>query len=235
MNILITGASSGIGAATAKKLSENGHLLLLASRSKEKLEKLNNSLGGKHVVAAVDVCDYSALSIAVNDFSEKNGGLEVLVNNAGLGIFDPMVDGKIKDWHQMVDVNIKGLLNAIHCSLPLLKEAKGHLLNIGSVAAHHVFPNNGVYCATKHAVLAISESLRLELSSELRVTTISPGAVNTPFIDQTNNEDLLKNYKSYFAAGLDPMVIANQIAWAIEAPKEVVLSEIIVRPNKQTI
>jgi NADP-dependent 3-hydroxy acid dehydrogenase YdfG len=235
MNILITGASSGIGAATAKKLSENGHLLLLASRSKEKLDGLNQRLGGQHVVAALDVCDYNALSSAVNDFSQKNGGLDVLVNNAGLGIFDPMVDGKIEDWHQMVDVNIKGLLNAIHCSLPLLKEAKGHLLNIGSVAAHHVFPNNGVYCATKHAVLAISESLRLELSSELRVTTISPGAVNTPFIDQTNNEDLLKNYKSYFAAGLDPMVIANQIAWAIEAPKEVVLSEIIVRPNKQTI
>ena len=161
--------------------------------------------------------------------------LDVVLNNAGLGVFDPVGESKIEDWHMMIDVNIKGLLNVTHITLPILRSNKGHLINVGSVASHNVFPNSGVYCATKHAVLAISESIRLELANEVRVTTISPGAVNTPFIDQTTNEDLLKDYKAYFAAGMSPEIIAEQISWAIQAPKDVVLSEIMIRPNKQLI
>lgn len=235
MNIIITGASSGIGAATAERLDKNGHQLLLLARSEGKLNELNKKLGHRHQIAVVDVCDYDNLKAAVYDFAASFGQIDVLVNNAGLGVFDPVGEGKIEDWHTMVDVNVKGLLNAIHICLPYLRKSLGHLVNLGSVASHNVFPNSGVYCATKHAVLAISESLRMELSEELRVTTISPGAVNTPFIDQTNNEDLLKSYKSYFAAGMSPNIIAEQISWAIEAPKNVVLSEIMIRPNKQNI
>lgn len=235
MNIIITGASSGIGAATAERLDKNGHQLLLLARSESKLKELNETLSQRHHIAAVDVCDYDKLKTAVDGFAASSGSIDVLVNNAGLGVFDPIGAGEIEDWHTMVDVNVKGLLNAIHIGLPYLRKSLGHLINLGSVASHHVFPNSGVYCATKHAVLAISESLRMELSEELRVTTISPGAVNTPFINQTNNQDLLKSYKSYFAAGMSPKIIAEQISWAIEAPKDVVLSEIIIRPNKQNI
>jgi NADP-dependent 3-hydroxy acid dehydrogenase YdfG len=160
------------------------------------------------------------------------GRIDVLVNNAGLGIFDPIAEGKLDDWHTMFDVNVKGLLTCIHLAIPELRKSKGQLINITSVAAHNVFPNSGVYCSTKHAVLAISEAVRLELGTEIRVTSISPGSVNTAFIDQTRNEQLLANYKDYFAAGLSPDDIARQILYTIDAPDNQVISEIIIRPNK---
>ena len=233
--ILITGASSGIGAASAKKLHELGHQLILLARRGDALKQLNEELGGKHHLIEADVMDYERIKSKLIPIVEELNGLDAVLNNAGLGVFDPVREGKIEDWHLMVDVNIKGLLNITHITLPLLRSNKGHLLNVGSVASHNVFPNSGVYCATKHAVLAISESIRLELANEVRVTTISPGAVNTAFIDQTSNEDLLKDYKSYFASGMSPEIIAEQITWAIEAPRNVVLSEIMIRPNKQPI
>lgn len=234
-NILITGASSGIGAASARKLNEQGHQLILLARRGDALNKLNSELGGNHQTIESDVTNYEDVKSKLLPIVKELGGLDAVLNNAGLGVFDPVGDGKIEDWHLMVDVNVKGLLNITHMTLPLLRSSQGHLINVGSIASHHVFPNSGVYCATKHAVLAISESIRIELANEVRVTTISPGAVNTEFIDQTSNEDLLKDYKSYFAAGMSPEIIAEQIAWAIEAPKNVVLSEIMIRPNKQPI
>lgn len=230
--ILITGASSGIGEATARALHNNGHTLFLVARNTSKLESLKAELGENVFVHALDVKDYAAVQNIVNVAQDKMGGIDVLINNAGLGIFDPVAQGKIEDWHEMFDVNVKGLLNCIHAALPQLIEQKGHIINLGSVASHHVFANSGVYCATKHAVFAISESLRIELPDKIRVTTISPGSVNTAFIDQTKNEALLKDYKSYFAAGMSPEWIADNIRYAVEAPENTVVSEIIVRPNR---
>lgn len=230
--IIITGASSGIGEATARTLHASGHTLYLVARNTSKLESLKTELSERIHVYSADVKDYAAVQTFVQDAIQKMGGVDVLINNAGLGIFDPVAQGKIEDWHEMFDVNVKGLLNCLHVALPHLIEQKGHVINLGSVASHNVFANSGVYCATKHAVFAISESLRIELPDKIRVTTISPGSVNTAFIDQTKNEELLKDYKSYFAAGMSPEWIADNIRYAVEAPENTVVSEIIVRPNR---
>lgn len=230
--IFITGASSGIGYATARSLAGSGHSVFLIARRTEPLNELAIAYPDKVAFAAADVRDPHAVQSAFDACLERFGKVDVLVNNAGIGIFDPVSEGALNDWHTMVDVNIKGLLTCIHIALPELRKRRGHLINLTSVAAHSVFPNSGIYCSTKHAVLAISEAVRLELGTEVKVTSISPGAVNTAFIDQTTNSALLSNYKDYFASGLSPDDIATQICYAIEAPEHSVISEIIIRPNK---
>jgi len=231
-NILITGASSGIGAATARLLASKGFRIGLLARSTNKLNALAEELGDRCMVLTCDVTQYASVQQSIQQFTSAYGALDVLVNNAGLGYFDTLVGGKIEEWHTMVDVNIKGVLNCIHASLPALVDSRGHVINLGSLASHQVFPNSGVYCATKHALIAISDSLRLELPDKLRVTTISPGSVDTPFIMSTSNASMLEQYKDYFAAGLRPEMIANQILHAIEASEGGVISEIIIRPNR---
>lgn len=230
--ILITGASSGIGLATAHTLAQQGHTVIASARRAEALTALEKEYPNRVFAFPADVCDVEAMKALVQYAIERGNKLDVLINNAGLGIFDPLPEGKLEDWHTMIDVNIKGLLNATHAAIPALRESRGAIINLTSVAAHNVFPNSGVYCATKHAVLAISESLRLELGTEIRITSISPGSVHTEFIDQTKNEELLKNYKDYFASGLKAQDIADQIAHVVNAPENTVISEIIIRPNK---
>jgi NADP-dependent 3-hydroxy acid dehydrogenase YdfG len=230
-HIVITGASSGIGRTTSNLLLDKGHKVSLLSRSIEKLSAEFDS--PRASLIQCDVKDYASVQKAISMAIEAQGPIDVLINNAGLGVFDKFADGKIEEWHNMIDTNVKGVLNCLHAALPHLISSKGHIINIASVAAHHVFPNSGVYCSTKWAVAAISESIRLELSNEVRVTTISPGAVNTPFIDQTSNEALLKDYKGYFAEGLDPTIIAQNILHTINTSDTAVISEIIVRPNRQ--
>lgn len=231
-NILITGASSGIGAATARMLHAKGYQLGLLARNTERLNELAGELGDRCMVLTCDVTRYDDVKKSILAFTGACGPLDVLINNAGLGYFDTLVGGKIEEWHTMVDVNVKGVLNCIHVALPSLIEARGLVINIGSLASHQVFPNSGVYCATKHALIAISDSLRLELPDKLRVTTISPGSVDTPFIHSTSNAQMLEQYKDYFAAGLRPEMIAQQILHAIEASSGGVISEIIIRPNR---
>lgn len=233
--IFITGASSGIGKATAEKLAAQGHRLIITARRKDRLMELEKNYPDLILAIELDVQDASAVKMALEQGVAHFGQLDVLVNNAGLGYFDPLEEGSIEQWDTMIDTNIKGLLYCIHAALPHLIASKGHIVNLGSVASHNVFANSGVYCATKHAVWAISESIRTELADKVRVTTISPGSVNTEFVDQTTNEELLKNYKPYFAAGMTGELIADQIAWAINAPKNAVITEIIIRPNKQPI
>lgn len=231
--IILTGASSGIGEATAKLAVARGHQILLVARSSEKLKALTEELGPQAAFFVADVRDVEGMRAMVQEAKKLWGGVDVLINNAGLGYFDPLVQGRLEDWHEMIDVNVKGVLNALHAALPELMQSKGHVINMGSVASHFVFPNSGVYSATKHAVFAISESLRMEIPDQVRVTTISPGSVNTPFIDKTHNEKLLQDYKSYFAAGMEAGWIAEQVLYALEAPDNAVISEIITRPNRQ--
>ena len=226
--ILITGASSGIGEATARVLAQQGHTVCLVGRNKERLQKLTD-------VGTTFECDMRQpedFKKVVDAIVGQHGQLDVLINNAGLGFFNPIAEAPLEEWHEMVDTNIKGALTAIHSCLPHLIQAGGHIVNIASVGAHNVFANSGVYCATKHALLAISEGLRLELSGKINVTTISPGPVATAFIDQTHNPKLLKEYKDYFAAGLDPKTVANQIAHALASSEDGVVSEIIIRPKR---
>lgn len=230
--VFITGASSGIGKAAAEHVLKAGHTVFATARSEAALKALARSNPQAFNYAVADVTDVDAMKAAFLKCLESFGRIDVLVNNAGMGIFDPIASGKLDDWHTMFDVNVKGVLTCIHLAVPELRKTRGQLINITSVAAHNVFPNSGVYCSTKHAVLAISEAVRLELGTEIRVTSISPGSVNTAFIDQTRNEELLANYKDYFAAGLSPDDIARQILYTIEAPENQVISEIIIRPNK---
>ncbi len=227
--IIITGATSGIGMAVAKRASKD-HKLLLLGRNVEVLERLKTELGGEHKVMACDVTDVAQCNAAIAEAKSRFGGVDVLINNAGLGYFDPLVSGNLDQWHHMVDVNIKGVLNMFHGCLPHLLESKGHVVNIGSVASHHVFPDSGVYAATKHALFAISESIRVELMGKVRVTTISPGAVNTDFINKTTNEELHGKMKDYFATAMNPDSVALQIMNAITAPADSVVNEIILRP-----
>jgi NADP-dependent 3-hydroxy acid dehydrogenase YdfG len=230
--VLLTGASSGIGRATAELLAEQGHSIVAAARRMDALEALAEKFPGKIFPVHCDVTDVAQVRAAKELAVRELGGIDVLINNAGLGKFDPLIEAKLEDWHHMFDVNVKGLLSCIHVVLPELRKSRGDIINLGSVASHNVFPNSGVYCATKHAVLAISESLRLEVGNEVRITTISPGAVNTEFIDHTENKALLDSYKPNFEAGLTAEMIADQIAHCVNAPASSVISEIIIRPNK---
>ena len=230
-NVIITGGSSGIGAATAQLLIEKGHRVHLMGRNQAKLSELKNQLGERCSYTVGDVRNTEDCAATYSEAKNAMGCVDVLINNAGLGIFDPLKEAKLEDWHEMVDTNIKGILNMIHLTLSELIERKGHVINLGSVASHHVFANSGIYCATKHAVLAISESLKVEHSKHIRITTICPGAVNTPFIHATKNEELLKEYVPNFEKGLDPLNIAAQMVHVIEAPECVNISEIIIRPG----
>lgn len=231
--IALTGASSGIGEATAMALSNSPHILILLSRNETKLKEIAEKLECPVFVLPTDVTQVGEVNEAFRTIEEKFGGLDVLINNAGLGYFDPIDGGDILQWNNMIDTNIKGVLNCLHFALPLLKKSEdGQVINVASVAAHQVFPNSGVYCATKHAVGAISKSLHIELASQVKVSTISPGAVNTPFVESTTNKDMKGDLQKYFAGGLEPSVIAEQIVHCIEQPKNVTVSEIIVRPKR---
>jgi NADP-dependent 3-hydroxy acid dehydrogenase YdfG len=202
--------------------------LVLVGRNEDKLK----ALAPYGDVFACDMRDTAKFQSLVTQTVSVHGGLHALINNAGMGHFNPVKDAPLHEWHDMVDINIKGALTAIHTCLPHLLAVRGHLINIASVGAHHVFPNSGIYCATKHALLAVSESLRLELSSQLDVTTISPGPVATSFIEKTTNPGLLQEYRDYFAQGLDPMTVAENIAFALSMGGKGVVSEIIVRPKR---
>lgn len=227
--ILITGATSGIGEATFKQAIKNGHTVFITGRNESILKKLAKE-NERTFYFKTDVTDSDDVKKLSEEVIKKMGGIDVLMNNAGIGIFDKLIDSDLNDWHQMIDVNIKGMLNVLHYFLPHLISSNGQVINLGSVASHHVFPESGVYCATKHAVLAISESLRAELSKKIRVTTISPGSVNTPFIDQTKNQDLLSKFKPSFESGMTPEWVALQIMNTIEVEDGMNISEIIIRP-----
>lgn len=230
-NIIITGGSSGIGAASAQMLIERGHKVHLMGRHEEKLKNVVSALSGGCTYSVGDVRNADDCKKTFDEAIQQMGSVDVLINNAGLGIFDPLQQASLKDWHEMVNTNITGVLNMIHFSLKEIISRKGHIINLGSVASHHVFPNSGVYCATKHAVLAIGESLKVEHGKQIRITTICPGAVNTPFIHVTKNEELLKEYVPNFEKGLSPKDIAAQMVHVIEAPEGVNISEIIIRPG----
>jgi len=234
LRILITGASSGIGEATARLLAEKGHRLFLMARSESTLEQLARSFPTDQIQwHAADVCNENEVRKGIDEMEAAWGGIDVCIPNAGIGIFSPLEKADFKDWKTMVDVNITGVLCTLHAALPSLIKNHGHVIQIGSIAARNVFPNSGVYCATKHAVLAISESLRIEFRDELAITTINPGAVNTSFIDQTTNDELRESYRPQFEQGMEAKFIAEAIALAIESKGRGVFSEITMRPDRR--
>lgn len=234
LRILLTGGSSGIGAATAQALTAAGHRVTILARNEAALASVAELCPAESIrYQIVDVTNEHDVKLAVDAAIAQWGGIDACIPNAGLGIFEPLKTAELSDWKKMVDVNIGGVLNTLHACLPSLIENKGHVIQIGSIAARNVFPNSGIYCATKHAVLAISESLRIEFRDELAVTTINPGAVDTSFIDQTKDDELRENYRTQFEQGMQPGFIAEAIAFAVSSGGKGVFSEMTMRPDRR--
>ena len=236
LNIFITGVSSGIGKSAAVELCKSGHNVCGFARRSDKLKEISEQLSredGEFLITEGDVRNATDVDKAVTQMTEKWGGIDVIIPNAGLGKFNPLDKGTMEEWKLMVDVNITGVLQIIHSCLPHLLKSKGHVVNIGSLASRQVFHNSGVYCATKHFVLAMSESIRMEFSGKLAVTTINPGAVNTEFISHTDNDDLRTEYEPNFESGMSPKFIADAIVEAVNSGGRGIYSEITLRPDRR--
>jgi NADP-dependent 3-hydroxy acid dehydrogenase YdfG len=236
--VAITGASSGIGEATALLLSGRGAKLVLGARRLDRLEALAariTAAAGEAVFARTDVRRRDDVAALVNLASERFGKLDVLVNNAGIGPISPLDDLRVEEWEEMIDINIKGVLYGIAAALPVFrKQGFGHFVNTASTAGLITRPAMAVYSGTKFAVRAISEGLRQEAGDKLKVTIITPGFVRTDFIETVNNPAVraqLEEARDKFA--IPPDAIARAIVFAIEQPAEVDVGEIVVRPTAQ--
>ncbi len=236
--VFISGATAGIGAATARKLAMAGYALILTGRREERLQQIANELAEQTEVrvAALDVQDAQAIRALFDAHPEWLGETTVLVNNAGLAAgTDKMQDADPADWDRMIDTNISGLLHLTRNFLPsMIAKGEGHIVNLGSVAGRQVYPGGGVYCATKFAVRALTEGLRMDLAGTgVRVTNISPGMVETEFsaVRMGNSVKAKAVYQ-----GMTPLSaedIADAIYWAIERPKHVNIQELVIYPTDQ--
>lgn len=239
--IVITGASSVMGEAAAKHLAQLGAFVVLGARRKDRIEKLASYIeksGGKALAIATDVTNRDQVKKLVDTAVEKFGRIDVILNNAGIMPLSPMDRLNVDEWDQMVDVNIKGVLNGIAAALPHMKSQKaGHIINTSSVAGHKIFNGSAVYSATKFAVRALSEGLRMELIPyNIRTTIISPGAVKTELLEHISEADVQQANKEYVeAVGLSPDSFANLVAFVISQPDEVDINEIIFRPTAQEL
>jgi NADP-dependent 3-hydroxy acid dehydrogenase YdfG len=235
----ITGASSGIGEATALLLASRGAKVVLGARRLQRLEALAARIidaGGDAVYAATDVRRRADLDGLVDLARARYGRLDVLVNNAGIGPISPLDALRVQDWEDMIDVNIKGVLYGIAAALPVFRDQGfGQFVNTASTSAHRIVPAQSVYAATKMAVRAISEGLRQEAGPSLRVTVISPGYVETDFADSVTEPTLRAEIiKAADTFAIAPAAIARAIAFAIGQPPDVDVGEIIVRPTAQS-
>ncbi|MEB3215077.1 MAG: SDR family oxidoreductase [Nostocales cyanobacterium 94392] len=237
--VIITGASSGLGEATARRLAKNGAKLMLAARREERLKELVSDIekdGGTAKYQVTDITNRSQVEALAEATHEAYGRIDVLVNNAGLMPLSPLEQVKVDEWDKMIDVNIKGVLYAIAAVLPIMRQQKsGHIINLSSVAGHKVFAGGTVYCATKFAVKAISEGIRLESNGEIRSTNISPGAVDTELTSTISHEETAKNVNQLYSVAIDSDAIARAISFAIEQPEDVDVNEMIIRPTKQEL
>lgn len=239
--IVITGASSGIGAACAKLLATKNNKIVLAARRKKRLQKIATEIqqeNGSAIAVQTDVTDQAQVQELAKKAVSEYGRIDVWINNAGLMPRSEFIKGRVEEWDKMIDVNIKGTLYGIAAVLPIMRKQKsGQIINLASVAGHAISIGSGVYSATKFAVRAISEGLRQEeaaAKSNIRVTVISPGAVATELTEHVKDPEtkaqLDQFYKDY-AIGADR--IANTIAFAIDAPEDTTMNEIVIRPTIQ--
>ena len=243
---LVTGASSGIGAATAKALAAQGAAVALVARRKDRLEVLASEIegsGGKALVVEADVTDQAQAEAAVEATVSGFGRLDIVVNNAGVMLLGPMGEAPTEEWDRMIDVNLKGLLYVTHAGITHLRAAAGDsargvsdLVNISSIAGRKVRAGMGVYNLTKHGVGAVSEALRQELTTEgVRTTIIEPGIVATELTDHIR--DGLREGVKQAIGQIEPLQaedIADSIVWAVTRPKHVSVNEILIQPTEQT-
>lgn len=238
--LLITGASSGIGKATAKKLASHGAKVVLMARSEDELNELKTVIekdGGQALVVAGDVTKMGDFEKAVSETISAYDQIDGLINNAGLMPLSFVEKLKTDEWEKMVDVNIKGVLNGVAAVLPKLKENKGgHIINISSMAAHRYFPGGAVYCATKAAVKMFSEGLRQELAPKygINVTSIEPGAVATNLTETITDEDIKEKMQGMLQMEtLESEDIANAIYYTLTQPDRVNINDVYIVPSEQ--
>lgn len=238
--ILITGASSGIGEASARLCAQQGAQLILCARRVDRLNALAKELallyGKEHYVLPLDVRDSEQVKKQIHSLPESWNAVDVLINNAGLALDTlPLQEGIEAHWDIMIDTNIKGLLYVSHALIPgMLERGRGHVVNMGSIAGHECYPNGNVYCATKHAVQAISKSMRLDLlGTPIRVTEIAPGAVKTEFSEVRWND---KQKAQEFYQDFHPLLaedIADALVYSITRPPHVTIEQMIIMPTVQ--
>lgn len=238
--VLITGATSGIGLSCARKFAENGDRLILTARSGNKLTEIKDELkamGADVLTLTFDVRDRSAAALAIKNLPKEWSEIDVLINNAGLALgLEPEYEGNLDDWETMIDTNIKGLLNMTRLIVPgMVERDRGHIINIGSVAGDAAYAGGNVYCATKAAVKALSDGLRIDIANtSIRVTNLKPGLVETNFSNIRFHGDTERAANVY--KGIKPLSgddIADVALYAANAPSHVQIAEVLILATHQ--
>ena len=232
--VLVTGASSGIGEATARELASRGATVVLGARRLDRLERLVADIiagGGRAEARALDVTRRDDMQAFADQALARHGHIDAIVNNAGVMPLSPLSARKLDEWDRMVDVNIRGVLHGIAAVLPAMEaRGRGHVINVSSIGGHAVYPNAAVYCATKYAVRALSEGLRQE-TDRIRVTVVSPGTTVSELADTITDAGAADAMRDFRRIAIAPEAIARAIAFAMAQPDDVDISELIVRPT----
>lgn len=235
--VVITGASSGLGEATARMLSAQGARVVLGARRQDRIQALARDLGGNDKALAVttEVTDRAQVKRLVDAAVQTYGRIDVMINNAGVMPQAPLERLKVDEWDRMIDVNIKGVLYGIAAALPYMQQQKsGHFISVSSVAGHKVGPGFAVYAATKHAVRALTEGLRQEVKPyNIRTTIISPGAVATELPESTSEPDIAERVRKVYETAIPADSFARTVVFAMSQPDDVDINEILFRPTRQ--
>ena len=235
--VLITGASSGIGEATARRLAASGHRVVLGARRADRIAAIAAEIraaGGDAEPRELDVTDPRSMDAFVRAAQDRYGRVDVLVNNAGVMPLSMLEALKVDEWNRMIDVNIRGVLHGIAAVLPIMRgQGEGHIVNIASVSGHRVDPTAAVYSATKFAVRAISEGLRQE-SRELRVTIVSPGLTSSELTASITDPTMREAIEGLMEIAIPAAAVADAVDYAIGQPRGVDVNEIVVRPTAQS-
>jgi NADP-dependent 3-hydroxy acid dehydrogenase YdfG len=234
--VVITGASSGLGEAAARRLASHGAKLVLGARRLERLQALAKELSlGNNTAVRTDVTQYAQVKHLVDHAVQSHGRIDVIINNAGLMPQSLLERAKVEEWDRMIDVNIKGVLYGIAAALPYMKAQKGgHIINVSSVAGHKVAPGGTVYSATKYAVRVISEGLRQEVKPyNIRTTVISPGAVATELPDSITEPEMAEKMRKVYEVAIPADSFADMVVLAMSQPEDVDVNEILFRPTRQ--
>ncbi len=239
--VIITGASSGMGETAAKHLATLGAIVVLGARRADRIEKLAAEIeeaGGKALALKVDVTNREQVKNLAAETVKQFGKIDVILNNAGVMPLSPIDRLNVEEWDMMIDVNIKGVLNGIAAVLPYMKEQKfGQIINTSSVAGHKIFGGSAVYSATKFAVRALTEGLRMDVKPyNIRTMIVCPGAVKTELLEHISEADIQKANKDYVGeVGISPDSFARIVAFAISQPEDVDINEVIFRPTAQEL
>lgn len=233
--VLITGASSGIGEGCARLLAERGARVVLGARRVERLEQLVADIraaGGQAITRRLDVTDAADVQAFADAAMAEYGRIDVLLNNAGVMPLSMLEALKLDEWNRMIDVNIRGVLHGIAAALPVMqKQRSGQIINVASIGAYRVSPAAAVYCATKYAVRAISDGLRQEVGGDIRVTLVSPGVVESELAESISDQGARDAMREFRKVAISPSAIARAVAYAMEQPVDVDVSELVVRPT----